>query len=134
MRADEQKYRESFGMLLGRYMENKKVTKGMLAEATGLSEDTIKNMRNKNDILFDIKSVLAVVIALGMTKGEAEDFITRSPAKFADTEDMFIYKHMFYTRERWTVGAFNRVMVDMDVPPLTNLVDGFDEMGRKIGA
>jgi len=25
-------------------------------------------------------------------------------------------------------------MVDMDVPPLTNLVDGFDEMGRKIGA
>lgn len=133
MRAEELKYREPFGVLLDRYMREKHMSKGQLAEATGLSDMTIQRMKNKDDMQFDIRSVIAVAIALHLPRNAGNDFIERSPASFTDTEDMFIYRYMYNTGMYNSVGAFNRKLVDMGTPPLTNLVDGFDEEGRKIG-
>lgn len=45
-------------------MQKRKVTVAKLADDTGLSEDTIKNFRNRTNIIFPIQEIVAVCIFL----------------------------------------------------------------------
>ena len=58
------KFEKSFNDYTVELMDVRNVTVGALAEATGLSDHTIKNMRNKSDIMFPIQEIVAVCIVL----------------------------------------------------------------------
>ena len=103
-----------------------------LAEATGLSRDTIKNMRNDSDRLFPIQEIVAVAIALHLDPDVSKEYIRRAPTNFLDTDDMYCYRYALNHWYELTVAQVNRKLVEMDVPPLTNLVEGYDENGVEI--
>ncbi|MBQ9032773.1 MAG: hypothetical protein IJ106_15200 [Parasporobacterium sp.] len=56
---EEAKFEKSFNDYTVELMDVRNVTVGALAEATGLSDHTIKNMRNKADIMFPIQEIVA---------------------------------------------------------------------------
>lgn len=123
---------KSFNQMMAELMDHRKITIVPLAEATGLSRDTIKNMRNSTTIQFPIQEVVAVAIALHLPEEVSEEFIRRSPSKFLDTDEMYCYR---YALKHWytlTVAQVNRKLVEMKMQPLTNLVEGFDENGVMI--
>ena len=47
-------------------------------------------------------------------------------------KDLQRYEYALYQWYMLTVAEVNRKLVEMDAQPLTNLVDGFDENGRKV--
>ena len=104
----------------------------MLADDTGLSEDTIKNFRNRSNIIFPIQEIVAVCIALHLPPAVSMEYIRISPSKFQTTLEMKMYE---YALNQWymrSVAEVNRLLVEAEVTPLTNLVDGFDENGWKV--
>lgn len=57
------RYQKSFNDMTVELMQRRNVTVGMLADDTRLSEDTIKNFRNRLNIIFPIQEIVAVCIA-----------------------------------------------------------------------
>lgn len=113
-------------------MEKRRITVAKLADDTGLSEDTIKNLRNRENIIFPIQEIVAVCIALHLPPELSRGYIAASPSKFQNTLEMRLYE---YALNQWydrPVSEVNRLLVETGVPPLTNLVDGFDENGRRV--
>ena len=104
----------------------------MLADDTGLSEDTIKNFRNRSNIIFPIQEIVAVCIALHLPPAISMEYIRVSPSKFQTTVEMKIYEYALHQWYMLTVAEVNRKLVERDAQPLTNLVDGFDENGRMV--
>ena len=122
----------SFNDMTVHLMQIRKVSVGKLAELTGLSDETIKNLRNKSGIAFPIREVVAVCIALKLSPIVSESYINKSPTKFVDSVEMRLYE---YAMKQWylePLPVVNRKLVEAGVQPLTNLVDGYDENGIKI--
>ena len=126
------RYQKSFNDMTVELMQSRKVTVGMLADDTGLSEDTIKNFRNRSNIIFPIQEIVAVCIALHLPPAISMEYIRVSPSKFQTTVEMKIYEYALHQWYMLTVAEVNRKLVEMDAQPLTNLVDGFDENGRMV--
>lgn len=124
--------RKSFNDLTCDLMDRRKMTKGRLAEATGLSPETIQNMRNAPDIAFSVQEIVAVAIALHLPREVSEEYIQRSPGKFLDTEDMYCYQYALNNWYTLPVAVVNRKLVDMGILPLTRLVQGYDDNGVEI--
>ena len=130
--ADKAAIDMSFNDMTIALMEKKRISVGKLAELTGLSDDTIKNMRNKSDIAFPIREVVAVCIAMHLAPVSSGTYIAKSPTKFLDSVEMRLYE---YALNQWymdSVPKVNRRLVEAGVPPLTSLVEGYDESGMKI--
>ncbi len=122
----------SFNDMTVKLMEKKRISVGKLAELTGLSDDTIKNMRNKANIAFPITEVVSVCIALHLPPMNSELYIAKSPTKFLDSIEMRFYE---FALNQWymdTVPEVNRRLVEAGIPPLTPLVEGFDENGVRV--
>ena len=122
----------SFNDMTVKLMEKRKVTVSELAERTGLSDHTIKNMRNVSDIMFPIQEIVAVCIALHLDPGTSEVYIAKGPSKFLDTTEMYMYQ---YALQQWyedPLPVVNRKLVEAGFKPLTDLVDGYDENGVRI--
>lgn len=113
-------------------MQRRNVTVGMLADETGLSEDTIKNLRNRPNIIFPIQEIVAVCIAMHLPPAISMEYIRISPSKFQTTVEMKLYEYALIQWYMRPVAEVNRKLVEMDAQPLTNLVDGFDENGRMV--
>ena len=125
------KFQKTFNDMTVELMESRGITVGRLADETGLSEDTIKNLRNRPNIIFPIQEIVAVCIALHLPPAVSMEYIRISPSKFQTTLEMKMYE---YALNQWymrSVAEVNRLLVEAEVRPLTNLVDGFDENGRK---
>jgi len=103
-----------------------------LAEVTGLSRDTIKNMRNDPKRAFPIQEVVAVAIALHLEPEQSQEYIRHAPSNFLGTDEMRLYRYALKEWYMLPVSVVNRRLVEMGVNPLTNLVDGYDENGVKI--
>ena len=123
---------KSFNQMTVDLMKSRDMNILPLAEATGLSRDTIKNMRNDPDRLFPIQEVVAVAIALHLDPDVSKEYIRHAPTNFLDTDDMYCYRYALNHWYKMTVAQVNRKLVEMGVPPLTNLVDGYDENGVEI--
>ena len=67
-------------------MDRRKISINPLAESTGLSRETIKNMRNDSTRLFPIQEVVAVAIALHLPPDVSREYFKRSPSNFLDME------------------------------------------------
>ncbi len=85
---EEAKFEKNFNDLTVELMDVRKITVGTLAEATGLSDHTIKNMRNKPEIMFPIQEIVAVCIALHLPPETSRKYIRVSPSKLLNTVDM----------------------------------------------
>jgi len=55
-----------------------------------------------------------------------------SPSKFQTTVEMKLYEYALIQWYMRPVAEVNRLLVEVEVQPLTNLVDGFDENGWKV--
>ena len=129
---EEAKFEKNFNDLTVELMDVRKITVGALAEATGLSDHTIKNMRNKPEIMFPIQEIVAVCIALHLPPETSRKYIRVSPSKLLNTVDMKLYE---YALSQWylqPLPVVNRMLVEAGAQPLTNLVDGYDENGLRI--
>lgn len=119
----------NFPDMVCHYMKMRKLSKGDLADRTGLSEETIQNMRNRSDVVFSIQAVVAVAIALKLPPNASIEFVRCSPAKFLSTDEMHVYQYALQNWYMLPVQIVNRRLVEMEIPPLTNYVEGYDENG-----
>lgn len=122
----------SFNQATVNLMKSHNITVSQLAEKTGLSIETIKNLRNNPDMVFSIETIVAVCIAMQLPYSTSLDYIDMSPCKFLKTVDMKLYKYALMHWNELPVSVVNRKLVEADARPLTNLVDGFDENGRML--
>ena len=128
-KADQALIEKNFNQMTVDLMASRKINIVPLAEATGLSRDTIKNMRNEPKRLFPIQEVVAVAIALRLPPEVSREYIRHAPTNFLDSDEMFCYKYALNEWYMLSVAEVNRRLVEMGVPPLTKLVAGYDENG-----
>ena len=74
-------------------MERNGLTAGRLAYETGLSEDTIKNLRNRPNIIFPIQKIVAVCTAMHLPLAVSMEYIRTSPSKFHTMVEMKLYEY-----------------------------------------
>ena len=129
---DMQIIKKSFNEMTIELMEKRKFSMRTLADASGLSSDTIKRMRTDPDRIFEIRQLVAFCIALHLPPEVSMEYINASLCKFRDTVDMELYKYALIQWYSLPIPIVNRKLVEAGAPPLTNLVDGFDENGIKI--
>ena len=129
---EEAKFEKSFNDYTVELMDVRNVTVGALAEATGLSDHTIKNMRNKADIMFPIQEIVAVCIALHLPPEISRRYISISPSKLLKTLDMKLYEYALTQWYLQPLPVVNRLLVEAGAQPLTSLVDGYDENGIRM--
>lgn len=126
------RFQKSFNDMTVELMECNGFTVGRLADETGLSEDTIKNLRNRPNIIFPIQEIVAVCIGMHLPPAISMEYIRISPSKFQTTVEMKLYEYALIQWYMRPVAEVNRLLVEAEVQPLTNLVDGFDENGWKV--
>ena len=123
---------KSFNEMTVELMEWRNISILSLAEATGLSRDTIKNMRNDPNRVFPIQEIIAVAIALHLEPEQSQEYLRHAPSNFLGTEEMRLYRYAVKEWYKLSVAIVNRKLVEMGAKPLTGLVDGYDEHGVKI--
>ncbi len=126
--------KKSFNELTVELMEKRKFSTRTLADASGLSPETIKHMRTNPERIFDIRQLVAFCIALHLPPEVSMEYINASLSKFRDTTDMELYKYALIQWYSLPIPIVNRKLIEAGAPPLTNFVDGFDENGIKIDA
>ena len=126
--------KKTFNQMTVDLMKKHKFTVISLAEATGMSPDTIKNMRNDPDRIFDIRELVAFCIALHLPPEVSSEYINASLSKYRNTTDMELYKYALMQWYTLPLPVVNRKLVEAAAVPLTNLVDGYDENGVRIEA
>lgn len=89
---ETQTYQKSFNQMTKELMKSNGFTIERLADETGLSVETVKNMRTEPGIRFNIEAVVSVCIAMHLSRNISEIYIDKSPAKFLDTVEMRLYK------------------------------------------
>ena len=131
---DMQILKKSFNEMTIELMEKREFSMRTLADASGLTTDIIKHMRTNPERVFDIRQLVAFCIALHLPPEVSMEYINASLSKFRDTTDMALYKYALLQWYSLPIPIVNRKLVEAGAPPLTNLVDGFDEDGIKIDA
>lgn len=124
----------TFNDMVVRLMDARGISIGQLAEATGLSDETIKNMRNDPERQFSIGSIVAVCIGLHLLPEVSMQLIDSSPAKFMHSEEMSAYRYVLNHCYDQDVRKVNRILVEAGFRPLTDAVDGFGENGVRLDA
>ena len=118
---------KSFNQMTVDLMKQKNITVEGLAEKTGLSEETIKNMRNNPLKKVAIEAVIAVSIAMGLSAQTAEAYIESAPNKLLETVDMNLYRYAMIAWSELSVAEVNRRLIQCGAAPLTNLIKGYNE-------
>ena len=131
-RADYAIIEKTFNQMTVDLMDRRKINIMPLAEATGLSRETIKNMRNDPNRLFPIQEIVAVAIALHLPPEASREYIRHAPTNFLNTDEMYCYQYALNEWYMLSVAEVNRKLVEMGIRPLTNLVAGFNENGVKM--
>lgn len=139
LRAQIAKYMKESELITGDFnattkslMKSRGFTIEKLAAETGLSDETIKNMRNKPDRIFPIQEIVAVCIAMHLPYAISKEYLRVAPSKLLNTVDMWLYD---YALNQWwdlPLRVVNRKLIEAGAAPLTNDVDGFDSDGRMI--
>ena len=113
-------------------MDKKRMTIRAMADVTGMSEETIRNMRNDPERVFPIQGIVAFCIALHLSPETSRAYITASPSKFLNNTDMKLYQYALAQWYDLPVSVVNRRLVEAGAKPLTSLVDGYDENGVRM--
>lgn len=119
----------TFNQMTKNLMKSKGYSTLKLSIETGISEETIKNMRNDPYRVFDVRELVAFCIALHLPPEVSEEYIDASLTKFKDTTDMLLYRYALRNWYMLPLEVVNRKLVEAGVVPLTNRVEGFTEDG-----
>ena len=123
---------KSFNQMTADLMDQKRTTIRSMADATGMAEETIRNMRNDPERVFPIQGIVAFCIALHLSPETSRAYITASPSKFLNNTDMKLYQYALAQWYDLPVSVVNRRLVEAGAKPLTSLVDGYDENGVRM--
>lgn len=132
MRRDELRLSESFNAMTCRLMKERGVTMEKLAERSGLSIGTIRNLRTDPCRFFEIEVIVAFCIALHLPPRVSQLYVAASPAKFLETTDMRLYQYMMLNCYDLPMPVVNRKLIEAGAPPLTSLIEGFDLQGKTL--
>ena len=124
--------RSSFNQTTVNLMKANNMTISKLAEETGLSVETIKNLRSNNKMVFSIETIVAVCIAMHLPYSISKEYIEMSPCKFWDNLEMRFYEYALINWHELPLAEVNRKLVDSGIRPLTNMVEGYDENGKML--
>ena len=119
---------KNFNQMTVDLMTSKGITVEGLADKTGLSEQTIKNMRNDTNKNIGLEAVLSVSIAMNLSPETRELYIDKSPNKWRNTEDMNVCHFLLGSSEGMSVADFNRKLLEHGSAPLTPLITGLTKM------
>ena len=122
----------NFNQMTKDLMQMRHVTISKLAEETGFSEETIKNMRNDKERIFPIQEVFAVCFALHLPYDISREYIRLAPSKMLNTVDMWLYDYALNHWWEYPLRTVNRKLLEAGALPLTGDVEGFDESGRML--
>lgn len=123
---------KSFNQMTVDLMDKKWTTIRAMADATGMSEETIRNMRNDPERVFPIQGIVAFCIALHLSPETSRAYITASSSKFLNNTDMKLYQYALAQWYDLPVSVVNRRLMEAGAKPLTSLVDGYDENGVRM--
>ena len=126
------KYQMSFRDMLEELISTRHMDKSKLAEAIGVSDKTIQNIKNNPEQYISINILVAICIALHLTYEVSLRLIELSSAKFLNTKESIVYMHALKYWNELDVAVVNRYFVEAGFQPLTNLVDGYDEEGVRM--
>ncbi len=129
-RQTEEALQKGFGETLIRLMAERNMSVEQLAERTGFSIATVRNLRNDRDRAFPIEEIVALCIALQLEPRMSRLLVELSPAKFLDSTDMRLYEFAMLTYYDRPVSWVNRWLLGAGAPPLTSLIDGYDKDGN----
>lgn len=129
-RRDEAELSLGFNAMTVKLMQDRGVTVEQLAERSGLSVSTVKNLRTDPDRVFPIEEIVAFCIALRLPPAVSRRYVERSPSKFLDSTDMQLYEFALLTYYDKPLSWVNRWLIGAGAPPLTSLIDGYDEDGH----
>ncbi len=129
-RWDEAELSLGFNAMTVKLMQDRGVTVEQLAERSGLSVSTVKNLRTDPDRVFPIEEIAAFCIALRLPPAVSRRYVELSPSKFLDSTDMQLYEFALLTYYDKPVSWVNRWLIGAGAPPLTSLIDGYDEDGH----
>lgn len=131
MTAQRNILHKSFNDMTVELMAERKMTIQPLSDATGISRETIKYMRNDPSRVFGIREIVAVCIALHLDPAVSELYLESSPAKLLDTEEDNCYR---YALAHWygeSVPEVNRRLKALGVKPLTAQMEEILIPGKK---
>ena len=115
-----------------RLMKERGVTVEKLAERSGLSVISIKRLRTDPCRFFEIEEIVAFCIALQLPPKLSQLYVAASPAKFLETMDMRLYQYMMLNCYDLPMPVVNRKLIEAGTPPLTSLIEGYDEQGKAL--
>lgn len=110
-----------FKRLLDGHLKRKKVTIENLAELTGISDRTLRRMRNEPDYPNNIGFVVAICIALHLLPDESTELVKAAGLSFRTTLEGRAYLMLVCYAFEMTVGECNIFLLRMNLSPLTNL-------------
>ena len=131
-RAERELFTPSFNELTVALMRRRHMTEAALVEASGLSRGTVSNLRNDPVMDFPVQTLVAFCIALHLEPQISMKYLEASTSKFGSTDAMCLYEYALLNWYRKPVPEVNRLLVEAGVEPLTNLVDGYSEDGRRV--
>ena len=111
--AEQRSLPMSFAETLVMIMKRKKVTRGKLAEASMLSENTISRMRSSDDYNPTKQMVLAVCVALELSPAEAMSLFDKAglSLKLTNAQDV-AYHYILCNCGGYTLDEINVILYD----------------------
>ncbi len=110
-----------FKELLDGHLDDKDITIEGLAELTGISDRTIRRMRNNVDYKKNLGYVVAICIALHLTPKKSEKLVQEAGLSFKTTPEDQAYLHLIDCAYNKTVVECNTFLKRMGLEPLTPL-------------
>ncbi len=111
-----------FNSMTKTLIKQRKFTVAKLAEETGLSIDTINDMKSNSEKAFKLESVIAVCIAMHLPAEVSIDYIKKAPCSIVDTVDVWLYKYAIMNWSHRSVADVNRMLQECGAKPLTKLI------------
>ena len=115
---------QKFARMLCRFMDEQNINAPELSEITGVSADSIREMRSPKfpAKYFSLKSVLAIAIGLHLPTNKSLKFIEAAGHHLRLDEDAVddVYFDLISKYQNYSVAACNAYLIDLGLPPLTD--------------
>lgn len=117
----------SLSELLTQHMSREKLTDEKMEELTGISERTIRGIRNDEDRRPLLRNVIAICIALKLNGDAARKMVRAAGYALRNTAEENAFSYLLQYGSLFSVLASNDFLKSMGYPPLTSLCSSEDE-------
>jgi len=114
---------DNFGLALAHFMKERGVTIEGLAELTGVSDRTIRRMKDPKNEIYSLNAVVAVCVALHLTAYQCDMMIMLAGYRLKNTKTDNLYRLFLNFAFKETVLECNNALIRCGLKPLTKLHD-----------